>query len=70
MITFFNRVELVVTFDLELQDRIRRVLAQNDIEYDVCVRTYKLFNETKYEHRIFVRKKDEEEAVYLINKRD
>ncbi len=69
MITIFNRVELLVTFDMIVQDRVRRVLAENKIDYEVSVRAYNGYMETKYEHRIFIRKKDEEEATYLINKK-
>lgn len=37
MITIFNRKELISTFDVQKQGNIRRVLAQNKIDYNVKV---------------------------------
>ena len=35
MITIFNRKELLTTFSMEEQDRVREILAQNHIDYRV-----------------------------------
>lgn len=37
MLTIFNRKELKTTYDIDEQSRIRDILSQNKIEYDVKV---------------------------------
>ncbi len=79
MITIFNRCELCTTMNMEEQYRIRSILAQNNIDYSVS--TTNLLNPSSrtismgidmnkaFVYKIYVRKKDCEEATYLINKR-
>lgn len=65
--------------NMEEQYRIRSILAQNNIDYSVS--TTNLLNPSSrtismgidmnksFVYKIYVRKKDCEEAMYLINKR-
>lgn len=38
MITIFNRKELYITYDRKEQATVRKILSQNNIEYDVKVK--------------------------------
>lgn len=46
MITLFNRKELTVTFDLNEQARLRKVLAEDGIDY--TVKTVNRLNTTTF----------------------
>lgn len=66
MITLFNRKQLIITYDISIQAKIRDILAANNIDYIInpimfSVRTY-----TPSEYKIYVKKKDYEQACYLI----
>ena len=82
MITIFNRAELTVTFDMVEQARIRSILAENSIDYYVKTvnlsdaggtrshtGSYGQRDSAMYEYFIYVRKKDLDKAVFLINHR-
>ena len=66
MITIFNRKELIITYDTIIQAKIRDILSANNVDYTInpimfSVRTY-----APAEYKIYVRKKDYEQACYLI----
>ena len=80
MITIFNRKELLLTQDMEECARARDILAENGIEYDYKVANLEgrmggnevgLFgfgHDHLFVYKIYVKEKDLDEAVYLINK--
>lgn len=66
MITIFNRKQLIITYDMSIQSKIREILASNNIDYIInpvmfSVRTY-----TPAEYKIYVKKRDYDQACYLI----
>ena len=66
MITVFNRKQLIITYDITIQAKIRDILSANNVDYTInpimfSVRTYALA-----EYKIYVRKKDYEYACFLI----
>lgn len=71
MITIFNRKELISTYDIDEQARIRSILAHQGIEY--TVRTVDInkdnhFNhQNQYEYIIYVKKDDLDDAIYFVN---
>lgn len=76
-ITFFNRRELVCTFDTAKQAEICRRLAGNGIDYKVKTagtgagtgrQGYDIGRLRKPEFIIYVHKKDFEKASYVINR--
>ncbi len=81
MITIFNRVEVLVTFEMKRQAEIRAILAQHKIPYSLKVvdfnspspmsagrRAYTgtLGEKARTEYIFYVRKKDKETADYVI----
>lgn len=82
MLTYFNRKELLITMDMKRQGEVRSILDKNGIQYDVKItnlenpavmgksrgRTGSLGLDQKYvyEYKIYVHKKDYEEAEWLI----
>ena len=66
MITIFNRRELIITEDIAFQAKVREILAQNGVKYTFNVRTFAWLNIMRTEYKIFVHKKDLENARYLI----
>lgn len=79
-VTIFNRRELLVTFNMEEHYRVRDVLAAEGIPYYVKMDNIggdirgELGNTgmnqmSSYEHIIYVRREDYEEAVYQMKKR-
>lgn len=82
MITIFNRKELLITFDMKHQANVRDVLTANGIDYTVKVinrQTADIIcsNRTRlgsfgtnqnsaYEYKIYVHKKDCNKALGLI----
>ena len=82
MITIFNRKELLVTFDMKSQGEIRDVLSANGIKYTVKVTnrqtaaiigsnrarvgSFGINPDLSYEYKIYVHKKDYDNAVRLI----
>lgn len=82
MITFWNRREIVCTFDMYRQALIRGVLSDNRINYHVLTRNHDgsyfgggrgrmgHFGQSQninLEYRIFVHKSDYERALSLIS---
>lgn len=79
MITIFNRKELISTFDISRQAKVRELLAVNQIPYNVRAKNrYSLFASHRtnlnsnfdYEYTIFVKKSDFDRADYLINNKN
>lgn len=81
MITIFNRRELVTTFSMEKQARLRDILSQNDIPYRIKSdshpsgsytrgRTGSFGQNSAYacQYTIYVHKSGYEKALHLINK--
>ena len=78
MICMFNRKELLTTFSMERQARVRDVLAANGIEYRVRARSNTgglsrsrtvlpgTNMETMYQYYIYVKRSDYEKAEHLI----
>ena len=80
MITIFNRSELLVTHDMAEFARVRDILASNGVDYECRtvdlrgpyggsdISSIGLDPAHVYEYVIYVRGKDLDEAVYLMNK--
>jgi len=82
MITIFNRKELVITMDMNRQSEVRDILSANGIEYAVKVTnlqsasaigstrgrvgSFGTNQDYSYEYKIFVRRKDYDNASGLI----
>ena len=82
MITIFNRKELLVTFDIQRQAKVRDILAANGIKYTVDVTnrqnaaalgssrsrvgSYGMNSSLAYEYKIYVHKSEYENALRLI----
>ena len=83
MINIFNRKELFITLDMKRQSEIREILSANNIEYVVKTTNlqsatvvgsqraytgnYGINQDYSYEYKIYVRKKDFDKVVCLIN---
>ncbi len=83
MITVFNRKEICTTYDLEEQNKIKSILKENNISYDIVAKnmtsptpvalggkelaTYGLDLSHCIEYKIYVKKQDFETAMYLIS---
>lgn len=78
MITIFNRKELFITYSLEKQAEIRNLLSAHKIEYTISTmgnfwQTNSRGNGnilpigTQTEYKIYVKRQDYEEAVYILN---
>lgn len=65
MITIFNRRQLIITYDIVIQAKIRDILAANGIDYSInpAMFTYRF---SHAEYKIYVKKTDYEQACYLI----
>ena len=81
MITPFNRRELITTFSMDTQAKVRDILSQNSIDYQIKTSNHSSGMYTRgrtgsfgqssnyaYQYTIFVRRQDYENALYLINK--
>ena len=78
MLTLFNRKELLTTFSMEEQNRVRDILAQHHIDYRVRVRSifgdvgrrrngsFGMNPECAYQYYIYVHRKDYDRARFLI----
>lgn len=82
MITFFTRKELLVTFDIKRQGDIRDILSANGIKYVVKVinrqstailgsnrarvGSFGINSNLSYEYKIYVHKKDYDNALRFI----
>ena len=81
MLTLFNRRELITTFSMEKQAKVRDILSQNGIGYRVKTNSHSsgtyargrtgshgLNADHAYQYTIYVHRNDYEKAQYLINK--
>ena len=81
MLTLFNRRELITTFSMDAQTRVRDILSQNGIDYRVKTNShpsgmytrgrtgsYGQNPEFACQYTIYVHRNDYEKAQYLINK--
>ncbi len=66
MITLFNRKQLIITYDMTVQSKIRDILAANKIDYIINPIMFSARTYTPSEYKIYVKKKDYEQACYLI----
>ncbi len=75
MILFFNRKELFVTFSIDKQSEIRKILNENSIDYKIKIKNQNSKNrylqnpDFSCEYIFYVHKKDYDKAFYLINKK-
>ena len=83
MITVFNRKELIVTMSMDIQAKVRDVLATNNIDYSIKTKNLQAFpwyansrsrtgsfginSDYSYEYKIFIRAEDYDIAQVLIN---
>lgn len=78
MITIFNRKELIITYSMEKQAKIRDLLSSHKIEYTISTMGNFWQSDTRgigtmlpvsaqTEYKIYVRKADYEEALYLLH---
>ena len=65
MISIFNRKQLLTTCDITIQSKIRDVLAANNVDYTINP-IMGLYGSPRAEYKIYVHKKDYEQACYLI----
>jgi len=82
MITIFNRKELFITMDMSRQSNVRDILSANGVEYTVKVTNlqsasgigssrgrvgnFGINQNYSYEYKIYVHKKDYDNALRLI----
>lgn len=66
MITIFNRKQLIITYDITIQSKIRDILSVNNVDYTINPIMYSARTYTPAEYKIYVRKKDYEYAYFLI----
>lgn len=80
MITIFNRKEVCITQSLNERMRVRDILASANIDYSIKTKSLNgggrmgrtsafMKTDYMYEYRIYVNKKDYEEAYYQIHKK-
>ncbi|KXL52535.1 hypothetical protein CLNEO_19440 [Anaerotignum neopropionicum] len=79
MITIFNRKELIITYSMEKQSKIRNLLAEHNIDYSISTlgnmmqshdsnfSSFGIRVNPPTEYRIYVKKQDYEKAVHLLN---
>ena len=78
MITVFNRKELYITFDIEDMMRVRNLLKDNNIDYDIKISSrdfwsrgrtgsFGINQKCNYEYKFYVKRPSYEKAVYCIN---
>lgn len=65
LITIFNRKQLIITYDMIIQAKIRDILALNNVDYTINPVMF-AYDSSKAEYKIYVHKKDYEQACYLI----
>lgn len=66
MITIFNRKQLIITYDMNIQAKIRDTLVANNVDYIINPIMFSARMYTSAEYKIYVHKKDYEQARYLI----
>ncbi|WP_304507422.1 hypothetical protein [Anaerotignum sp.] len=77
MITIFNRKELIITYSLEKEAKIRNLLSTHNIDYTISTLGNMMRNITPSsldiridvptEYKIYVKRKDYEKAVHILN---
>ena len=65
MITVFNRKQLIITYDMIIQSKIRDILSANNVDYTINP-IMGLYGSAQAEYKIYVLKKDYDKAAYLI----
>ncbi|MBE7060895.1 MAG: hypothetical protein E7389_08760 [Ruminococcaceae bacterium] len=66
---FFNKRELITTYDFKKQALIREALANSKIEYYINpVLMSPSINRAAAEYKIYVKKSDYDTALHIINK--
>lgn len=65
MITMFNRKQLIITYDITIQAKIRGILSANNVDYTINP-IMGLYGSSQAEYKFYVHKKDYEQACYLI----
>lgn len=65
MITIFNRRQLIITYDMLIQAKIRDILAANKMDYYINPVMF-AGGSRAAEYKIYVRKADYDYACYLI----
>lgn len=81
MITLFNRRELITTFSMDVQARVRDILSQNGIDYRIKTSSHSSVTAARgrtgtygqnpglaCQYTIYVHRNDYEQAQYLISK--
>ena len=66
MITIFNRKQLIITYDVTTQAKIRDILSSNNIDYTINPIMFSARTYASAEYKIYVRKKDYKYASFLI----
>lgn len=66
MITVFDRKQLIITYDMSIQSKIRDILATNNIDYIINPIMFSARTYSQAEYKIYVKKKDYDQACYLI----
>ena len=66
MITIFNRKQLILTYDMRVQSKVRDILSANNIDYIInpVMFTARVYSGAEY--KIYVKKSDYEQACFLI----
>lgn len=65
MITIFNRKQLIITYDMTVQSKVRDILMANNVDYSINP-IMGWYGSIQAEYKIYVHKKDYEQASYLI----
>ena len=68
MVSFFNRKELIITYDVAIQSKIRDILDLNNVDYALRVRYIypRAWDGRSSEYKFYVSKKNLDYARYLI----
>jgi len=68
MITFLNRKQLLLTYDMSIQTKVRDVLTNNHVEYKInpIKLGYVSARSSEAEYKVYVKKTDYEKAKYLV----
>ncbi len=78
MITFLTRKELYITFNIEEMVRVRNILKDNNIEYDIKIFSRDFWSRGRtgsfginqsynYEYKFYVKRSEYEKALHFIN---
>lgn len=66
---FFGKKQLYITYDVNKLAKVRQILAENDVDYDLSFSMLSP-NLTRGggEYKVYVKKKDYDYAIYLVSK--